>query len=117
MTAVLDRAADSASRRCGLVTGPVAEQMTARLLSREFDRWAEQSAACGHCARPVRLVGQSQTVDVTTGAVVGSYASAGEPDGVTYVQVREPPRVGVPVVFTGVPGRHVAPDPGRSRRW
>jgi hypothetical protein len=38
------------------------------------------------CAHPVRLVGTTDTIDRRTGEVLSSYASTGEPDGVTYVR-------------------------------
>jgi len=38
------------------------------------------------CARPVRLVGSTTTVDTTTGRVAESYASADELDGCTYLR-------------------------------
>lgn len=57
-----------------------------RLLSPSFDRWAEQAANCGHCARPIRLRGQATTVDRATGEVLSTYDSANEPDGVLYTR-------------------------------
>ncbi|WP_380158815.1 replication initiator [Kineococcus sp. R86509] len=57
-----------------------------RLLSPTFDRWAEQAANCGHCARPIRLRGQATTVDRVTGEVLSTYDSANEPDGVLYTR-------------------------------
>jgi hypothetical protein len=38
------------------------------------------------CARPIRLVGSTTRVDTSTGEVVGSYGSADELDGHTYVR-------------------------------
>ena len=32
-------------------------------MSRDFDAWSEAAARVGHCARPIRLHGSSQTVD------------------------------------------------------
>ncbi|MEZ0492365.1 replication initiator [Kineococcus sp. TBRC 1896] len=66
---------------------PSAEaELGRRLLSPTFDRWAEQAANCGHCARPIRLRGQATTIDRTTGQVLSTYDSANEPDGVLYTR-------------------------------
>lgn len=69
-----------------VLTGPTAEQATARLLSPDFEAWAGQVAACGSCARPVRLVGQAATVDARTGEVLSTYDTRQTPDGVLYVR-------------------------------
>jgi Replication initiator protein, pSAM2 len=46
----------------------------------DFDRWAEQLARCGHCARPVRLRGR--VVRRTAAGAEEVYSTAGEPDRV-----------------------------------
>ncbi|PVG83484.1 replication initiation protein [Nocardioides gansuensis] len=52
-------------------------------------RWEPFAAALervGNCARPIRLRGSSMRVDAATGQVISTYASAEEPDGLTYVR-------------------------------
>lgn len=61
-------------------------QILDRLLREDFDQWAEQAARVGHCAHPIRLTGQSHTVDRTTGSVLSTFASASLPDKVLYVR-------------------------------
>lgn len=61
-------------------------QATARIFSGEWDRFAAQQAACGYCARPVRLRGSSTTIDTATGEVLSRYDTDREPDRVTYVR-------------------------------
>jgi len=50
-----------------------------RLLDGTFNAWANTAASVGYCARPVRLVGSSVTVDQASGEVVGSFSSADAP--------------------------------------
>ena len=61
-------------------------QLRDLLLSRDFDAWSEALARVGNCAHPIRLVGQSQKVDATSGKVLSTYSSRQEPLGVTYVR-------------------------------
>ncbi|MEW1952870.1 replication initiator [Terrabacter sp. NPDC080008] len=61
-------------------------QVLARLLSRDFDAWSEAAARVGHCARPVRLHGHSDTVDTRTGEVLSSFSSVESPLGVLHVR-------------------------------
>lgn len=61
-------------------------QVVARVFSRGWDRFAEQQAACGYCANPIRLRGTAATIDTATGEVLSRYDTATEPDGVTYVR-------------------------------
>jgi len=68
------------------VTEQVQQQITARLVSRDFDAWSEALARVGNCSRPIRLHGGSQTVDATTGEILSTYSSRSEPLGVTYVR-------------------------------
>ena len=56
----------------------------ARLVDGSFSAWSDTAAAVGYCARPVRLVGSSLTVDTSTGEVVGSFSSADAPLGVLH---------------------------------
>ncbi|NAZ80802.1 replication initiation protein [Kineococcus sp. R8] len=69
-----------------VVAAAVEAEAGQRLLSPTFERWAEQAANCGHCARPIRLRGQATTVDRATGEVLSTYDSATEPDGVLYAR-------------------------------
>lgn len=45
---------------------------------------ADTLAKVGNCAHPVRLVGQSETVDLRTGEIVGTFRSIDEPLGMLY---------------------------------
>jgi hypothetical protein len=45
-----------------------------------YDRWAEQVAATGYCAHPVRLRGHVQQADPATGELHTVYATDREPD-------------------------------------
>ena len=45
----------------------VAAQVTSRLLSPDFDAWAETAARVGHCARPIRLHGSTTRHDSCNG--------------------------------------------------
>ncbi len=64
----------------------VQAEAVARLARPDLGRWLGQVQQVRHCSRPVRLAGGSDTIDPATGEIVGSYASAAEPDGVTYVR-------------------------------
>ncbi|GAA2743122.1 plasmid replication initiator protein [Terrabacter aerolatus] len=61
-------------------------QVLARLLSRDFDAWSEAASRVGHCAKPIRLHGMSQTVDARTGEVLSSFSSADSSIGVLHVR-------------------------------
>ncbi|NUR08357.1 MAG: replication initiation protein [Nocardioidaceae bacterium] len=64
---------------------PLAERsLVDRLRDGTFDAFAETAAAVHNCARPVRLVGSSTTVDATTGEILGGFSSAQTPMGVLY---------------------------------
>ena len=54
--------------------------------STEFDAWSEALGRVGNCERPIRLRGQSTTVDATTGEVISTYRSDAGPLGVTHVR-------------------------------
>jgi hypothetical protein len=45
-----------------------------------YDRWAEQVAATGYCAHPVRLRGRVEQADPQTGEVRTTYSTDREPD-------------------------------------
>jgi hypothetical protein len=62
------------------------DEATNRLRRPDFDRWMDQASSTGYCAQPVRLVGYSETYDAVSGEHLSTYASTGEPDGVTYVR-------------------------------
>lgn len=47
----------------------------------DFDRVQQQIERLGGCTEPVRLSGQTATVDATTGEVLRSYTSSDEPTG------------------------------------
>ncbi len=48
----------------------------------EYTRWAEQVAGSGYCRRPVRLSGDVEHVDTSSGELRGQYSTDTEPDGV-----------------------------------
>ena len=68
------------------ITAAQGGQILDRLLRADFDQWAEQAARVGHCAHPIRLTGQSYTVDKATGSVLSTFGSDALPDGVLYVR-------------------------------
>ena len=73
------------------VAGPgwspnVHAEVAARLSRPDLGAWLGQVARVRHCSHPVRLSGTSDTINPATGEVLASYASATEPDGVTYVR-------------------------------
>jgi hypothetical protein len=55
-----------------------------RITEGSFSAFADTAAAVGNCARPIRLVGHSDTIDSATGEVLSSYASDDAPLGVLY---------------------------------
>ncbi len=61
------------------------QRVMEHLKSPGFDAWSDALSRVGNCARPVRLVGRSETIDTTTGEIT-TYSSADEPFGVTYVR-------------------------------
>ncbi|WP_369055616.1 replication initiator [Kineococcus terrestris] len=67
-----------------LLPGAVAE-MAARAARPDFDRWQQQAESCGHCSRPIRLRGATET-RTADGRLVEFYDTASEPDGVAYVR-------------------------------
>ncbi|GAA2474002.1 replication initiator [Terrabacter carboxydivorans] len=62
------------------------QEITDRIVSRDFDAWATTAARVGHCTKPIRLRGHAQTIDASTGEVLGSYSSDEEPLGVLHVR-------------------------------
>ena len=61
-------------------------EVAARLTHPGLGRWLGQVQQVRSCARPVRLVGATDTINTRTGEVLDSYTSTAEPDGVTYVR-------------------------------
>lgn len=62
---------------------PIVDQLIARAADRDdFERWMRQVQHSGHCARPVRLVGQVEEVDQQTGEVRESFSTDDQPDGI-----------------------------------
>jgi hypothetical protein len=63
------------------------EEIMRRAGRRDFERWAEQVARCGHCSRPVRLRGRitERGSDCRRREV---YSTDGEPDRVLLVRCR-----------------------------
>ena len=68
------------------ITPAQERQILDRLLRDDFDAWAEQAARVGHCAHPIRLTGQQQTIDTSSGSVLSTFSSASLPDDVLYVR-------------------------------
>ncbi len=60
------------------------EEIITRAGRPDFDRWAEQVASCGHCARPVRLRGR--VVHHTATGRRLAYSTDGEPDRVLLIR-------------------------------
>jgi hypothetical protein len=48
----------------------------------EYARWAEQVAGAGYCRQPVRLSGEVEHADTSSGELRGYYSTDIEPDGV-----------------------------------
>jgi hypothetical protein len=74
-------------------------EVAARLSQPGLGRWLSQVRQVRQCARPVRLVGGNDTIDTTTGEVLGSYSASSEPDGGHLYPLREPARLGLPVLL------------------
>ncbi|KMS69712.1 replication initiation protein [Streptomyces viridochromogenes] len=53
--------------------------------SADFDRWQEQIKRTGGCSDPIRLVGQTKTLDPATGTVLHAYSTTQEPGGMLRV--------------------------------
>ena len=95
----------------------VREQVSSRLRRADLARWLAQVEQVGHCAKPIRLVGTSDTINPVTGevpVVVLLEFGAGSGD---VSAVRQPASGGVSVVFAPVPGRRVSRDHGRCGGW
>ena len=68
------------------LTPDLEAQITARIVSRDFDAWADAAARVGHCARPIRLRGSSTTFDTRTGAAVATFSCDDLPLRVLHVR-------------------------------
>ena len=66
------------------LTDRAKQQVTGMLGSSDLDPFSEALSRVGNCARPIKLVGRSQTIDATTGEIVSTYSSEDEPRGVTH---------------------------------
>ena len=62
------------------------QQIAELLVSSRFDAWSKALSRVGDCARPIRLRGQSERVDIATGEIVSTYSSEQELLGVTHVR-------------------------------
>jgi len=63
--------------------GALLPEVLAEIIDRagpDYDRWAEQVAATGYCAHPVRLRGRVEHADPVTGELRQVYTTAREPD-------------------------------------
>ena len=63
-----------------VVAGALGEVLARAADADGYQRWADQIQHTGYCTRPIRLSGQSLTVEEATGAVTGVFDTAGEPD-------------------------------------
>ena len=63
-----------------VVAGALGEVLARAADADGYQRWADQIRHTGYCTRPIRLSGQSLTVEEATGAVTGVFDTAGEPD-------------------------------------
>ena len=71
--------------RLGELLPATIAEMGRRAARPDFDRWAAQVQGCGHCSRPIRLRGSSET-RTPAGRLVDTYDSRTEPDGVAYLR-------------------------------
>ncbi|MFE6283113.1 replication initiator [Streptomyces sp. NPDC057877] len=63
------------------VASPAVRDLLHLVNQPDFDRAQQQIERLGGCTEPVRLTGQTTTVDTATGEVLRSYASSEEPTG------------------------------------
>ncbi|QXJ25985.1 replication initiation protein [Actinomadura graeca] len=69
------------------IIGPVLRDLTRRS-GTDLQRWIDQVNALRGCAEPVRLSGESMTLNATTGEVLSSYTTQGEPHGQLMVRCK-----------------------------
>ncbi|GII65648.1 replication initiation protein [Sphaerisporangium krabiense] len=62
------------------LVGPVIRDL-ARRSGKDLTRWLDQVARLGGCAEPVRLSGETATIDAGTGQILDHYSTIGEPHG------------------------------------
>ena len=79
-------------------------------------RWDAQSATPA-TAPPVRLTGQSLTVDEATGEIHSVFDTARRTRRDAAQGLRQPPRHRLPALLRGLPGRQLAPRRRRPPRW
>lgn len=63
----------------------VQSSIVARLADKSLGAFSETLAMVGNCARPIRLVGSSETIERATGEITRSFASADAPLGMLHV--------------------------------
>ncbi len=68
----------------GLLTGPEADSIARRIGDGSMPALTATLSKVGNCLHPVRLAGQSETVDLRTGEIVESFRSGDEPMGLLY---------------------------------
>ena len=68
----------------GDLTAAQVQAMAGRLADRTMPALGDTLAKVGNCSRPVRLVGRSDTVDMSTGEIVETFRSADQPLGMLY---------------------------------
>lgn len=57
--------------------------------AKDYERWEQQVACTGYCAKPVRLVGRVRQVDRATGEVRTSYDTDGQPNNTLLIACGE----------------------------
>ncbi|MCT9929572.1 replication initiation protein [Planotetraspora sp. A-T 1434] len=62
------------------LVGPVIRDL-ARRSGKDLTRWLDQVARLGGCAEPIRLTGETHTVDAASGEVLATYSTRNEPHG------------------------------------
>ncbi len=84
--------------------------------------WAEltdeirQTQRTGQCARPVRLQGRIDAIDLATGELRPVYDSGTEPGGAAADRLRQPPRIRLPALLPRLQARRPAARPRRPVR-
>ncbi len=54
-------------------------QLAEKAAQPDFERWRQMVEGAGGCTAPIRLVGNSSTIDVGTGEVLDTYSTRDEP--------------------------------------
>jgi hypothetical protein len=63
-------------------TDQILRQAVARIRRPDYPAWAQQLAAAGNCAHPVRLTGRTATVATATGELLAQFDTTNQPDRV-----------------------------------